>query len=159
MRCSSRSSAGYDDEFGSAIDSLKLTDAQWLSLVAEVDRESSRHRGNKDDRRQHERMPYRNTTYLVATVRGGDGREQRFLVRTHDISETGLGFLHGNFIYPGSSVELVLKHRTYGQTYHTAVVRRCVHYKRHIHQIGIEFDEPIRLDDYLLVQREVKEAS
>lgn len=95
-------------------------------------------------------MSYRNVTHLLATVKGGDGRVQRFRVRTHDLSSSGLGFLHGTFIYPGANVQLVLNHCVHGPTYHDAVVRRCDHCQRHVHRIGVEFDKPIEPEMYLL---------
>lgn len=135
-----------------AVDTLRLTDSEWLSYVAELDREASRHMPNEDGR-QHERMPYRNVAYVTATLKHLDGRHQKFIIRTHDLSESGLGFLHGNFIYPGSPMRVILHHRVHGLSYHDTIVRRCAHYKRHIHQVGVEFEKPINIEDYILTER------
>ncbi len=144
------SSGGNDPD--RPVDSLRLTDTEWLAYVAEMDREAARHIKYESERR-HERMPYRNVVHLLATLHNADGRIQRFMVRTHDISRSGMGFLHGSFIYPGSRIQLILHHRVHGQSYHEGVVRRCEHFKRHIHRIGVEFDKLIELEDYLLTTR------
>ncbi len=142
-------SGGSDSE---AVDTLRLTDSEWLAYVAELDRESSRHLSADTDRR-HERVAYRNVVHLLATLKNQDGRVQKFMVRTHDLSESGMGFLHGSFIYPQSRIQLVLHHRVHGQNYHDGVVRRCEHFKRHIHRVGVEFDKSINLEDYLLATK------
>ena len=144
------SSGGSDGE--RAVDSLRLTDSEWLAYVAELDRESARHIDASTERR-HERVAYRNVVHLLATLHNQDGRTQKFMVRTHDLSESGMGFLHGSFIYPQSRIQLVLHHRMHGQSYHDGIVRRCEHFKRHIHRIGVEFDKPITLEDYLLAAK------
>ena len=131
------------------LDSLRLTESEWRRLVDEIDRESSRHR-NADDGRRHERMPYRNTSQLLATLQHLDGRTQRFLIRPHDLSTSGLGFLHGSFVYTGSRIQVVLVHRSFGAQNIEGTVRRCDLFKRHIHRVGLEFDEEIVLEDFVM---------
>ncbi len=134
-----------------AVDTLRLTNREWRELIDEIDRESSRYI-DKLQLRRDERVAYRNVAHLLATITAADGRIQRFRVRTHDLSASGLGFLHGTFIYPGSKVKLVLNHCVQGPVYIDGVVRRCEHCKRHIHRVGVEFNKPIEAEMFILAE-------
>lgn len=132
------------------IDSLRINDAQWHALLDELDREASVVSGAQSGRRD-ERLPYRNLSILLVTMQFQDGHRQRFRVRTHNISKSGLAFLHGNFVYVGTRAELVLVHRVEGVKKLYSTVRRCEHLTGKIHHIGVEFDLPIEdVGDYLL---------
>ena len=130
-------------------DTLKLTDAEWYACVNEMDRKASRAKVSKDQRR-HERLPYRNSLYVVIVLRNHDDRTQRFRVRTYDLSESGIGFLHGGYIHAGTHVELMMQHSLTGLTKIDATIRSCSHVKKTIHRVGAEFDDLIVLDDFLL---------
>ncbi|MEM9347493.1 MAG: PilZ domain-containing protein [Planctomycetota bacterium] len=133
------------------VDTLRLSDAEWYECVSEMDRESAR---NCQDhtRRARERLPYRNLHHVLITVRNYCGRLQYFQSRPYDLSESGIGFLHGAYMHVGTSIELQLMHRVTGMTKVRATVRGCSHIKNKIHCVGAQFDELIELDDYLLAQ-------
>ena len=133
------------------VDALRLSDAEWYACVSEMDRKSSQSKVEKE-RRRDERLPYRNSTYVIIVLHNFDGRQQHFRVRTYDLSKTGVSFLHGAYIYEQTHVELWMQHRVTGTTRIHATIRSCVHVKRMIHRVSAEFDEPIDLDDYLLAE-------
>lgn len=142
------SSAHLSDE-KIIVDTLRLSDAEWYACVSEMDRNASRSICQKEQRRS-ERVPYRNASNIVIAIHNYDGRRQYFRVRTHDLSEYGISFLHGSYIHVGTHVEMPLLHRECGITNVHATISCCTHVKNTIHRVGAEFDEVINIDDYLL---------
>ncbi len=132
-----------------AIDTLRLDDDEWRALVGELDRITA-NGSSIPERREHERVAYRNSAFVFATIEGPDQQPKRYKIRTHDLSAGGIGFLHGTFIYPGSKVQVVLRHQTQGAVLITGAVRRCDHLTRHIHHVGVQFDELIEPEHFLL---------
>ena len=135
---------------GELIDALRISDAEWQECVKEMDR-----RANSDDdgghpNRAEPRQPYRNITKIIVSIRNYDGRQQHFQVRAYDLSPSGLGFLHGAYIYKDTPAELFMEHRTDGIVRVSAVIKSCVHVKKRIHRVGAQFEQPIELGDYLL---------
>ena len=133
------------------VDSLRLSDAEWYACVSEMDRNASRSNVDKE-RRTFERLPYRNSPYLYLAIHNPDGRHQHFKVRANNLSQSGIGFLHGSYIYSGTYVELLMQHRDLGSTKIGALVRTCTHVKNTIHRVGAEFEKQINLDDFLLAE-------
>lgn len=142
---------GNSPENEEVYDTLKMSDSDWYACVSEMDRRSSRSTGHHEQRR-HERLPYRNSVYVVIAVHNYDDTVQRFKVRTYDLSESGIGFLHGAYIHANTHVELMMEHREIGRIIIDATIRSCSHVKKTIHRVGAEFEKPINLDDFLLAQ-------
>jgi len=67
-------------------------------------------------------------------------------VRCVDISDGGIGFVHGSFLHPGTAclITLVTEARRGLRT--TGKVVNCEHLSAHVHRVGVKFDEPIDLD-------------
>lgn len=129
------------------IDSLRMTDEQWLALADRLDGEAAAHHGRESGRR-HERVAYRNIVRLAIAVEHPSGDRQRYLVRTHDLSASGIGFFHGAYMHVGTRVILLMTHRESGAQCVVGVVRRCAHVSQHIHKVGVEFNEQIVLEEY-----------
>lgn len=131
------------------IDALRISDAKWHELLDQID-QSADATGDKRSARRHERVAYRNMTYMIVSVRQDRVNKQKFLVRTHNISQSGLAYLHGNYMHVGTCIELVMLHQTRGVARVLATVRRCTHLTGTVHHIGVEFDQPLDdLDGYL----------
>lgn len=68
-----------------------------------------------------------------------------FAVRPRDISPSGLGFLHGQFIQPHTPcVMTVIVSRRFGLRVN-GTVAHCDHMQKHVHRVGIEFAERISM--------------
>lgn len=134
---------------GYLVDALRISDAEWYACVQEMDLRSMQRRGI-NEKRQQPRKPYRNIAKIILSVRSYDGLQQQFKVRAYDLSQTGLGFLHGAYVYEGSHVDLLMQHHINGMTRIPATIINCVHVKKRVHQVGARFDEPIDLEDFLM---------
>ena len=130
------------------LDTLRLSESQWRRCVDQLDEDEAQ-KTESVDQRQHKRLPHRDVAYLLMALVHPDGREQHFKVWTHDISRSGLGFLHGTYIHIDRKVCILLKHRSDGWVPLEAEVRRCDYVQDGIYQVGVEFDSLIDTDDFL----------
>jgi CheY-like chemotaxis protein len=129
------------------VDSLRLSEQERLEIIAQLDRQARFGRGS--ERRQEERQHYEDGGGLVVRVQNPGGASVSYLVRARNLSTSGVGFLHGTFLYPGSSCTVRLT-GTKGQPVEVAgKVARCQHVRGRVHEIGVLFRRPIRLGDYL----------
>ncbi|MEM6260290.1 MAG: PilZ domain-containing protein [Planctomycetota bacterium] len=131
------------------LDTLRLSDEEWYDCVSRLDRDAA-HATVSRERRSEERIPYRNLSTLLVTIRSPDGRQLNYRARPYDLSRSGIGFLHGTFIHLGLDIDVHLKHREAGMVNLHAQIRCCFHIRNTIHRIGAQFDSPIDVDDYLL---------
>lgn len=136
---------------GELIDALRISDAEWYACVRQMDLRAMQQNG-ANEKRNEERQPYRNIARIILSIRCYDGRLQQFKVRAYDLSRTGLGFLHGAYVYEGSEAELLMQHHVNGMVRIPATIVSCVHVKKRIHQVGAKFDKPIELADFLMGQ-------
>ncbi|MDX2116758.1 MAG: PilZ domain-containing protein [Planctomycetota bacterium] len=65
------------------------------------------------------------------------------LVVPRDVSDGGLSFLHGVFIYSGTHILIQLKTRDGEQMLVPGKVVRCTHVVGRVHEVGVKFDRPI----------------
>lgn len=131
------------------LDTLRITDRQWIEILDELDRRDAR-QSVKNCRRMSERVSYRKAGYLEAVITSPGGQSKQFRLRTRDLSDDGLGFLFGQFMYLGTRMTLILTHVDTGPLTVQATVRRCDHYERHIHRVGVQFDQPIDASAFIL---------
>lgn len=134
---------------GALVDSLRISDAEWYACVQEMDMRSMGV-NVPFDRRHMKRQPYRNIARIIVSIYTFDGMRQQFKVRAYDLSPTGLGFLHGAYLYNDTPAELLMQHHIHGMTRIPATIVSCVHVKNRIHRVGAKFAEPIELDGYLM---------
>jgi hypothetical protein len=130
------------------IETLRLTPREHEAIMRALEeREAS------DDRRQQrrsERLSYHCPDGLVVRLHQPGRDPMDYLVRPRNLSEGGLGFLHGGFVYPGSIfiVSLVsldgLKVTVPGK-----VVRSSCVFGR-IHDVGVSFDSAISIEDFVI---------
>lgn len=131
------------------VDALRISDAEWHEVVQEMDLRAMAE-SDRENSRAEERHPYRNIAKIIVSIRNYDGRMQQFKVRAYDLSPSGLGFLHGAYIYNNTPAELYLVNRTNGMTRIPAKIVSCIHVKKRIHRVGAKFKEPINLSDFIL---------
>lgn len=129
------------------IDALRLTDRDRESIVESMEQQSQNF-GGKNLRRDM-RIPYTLVKSISITVHHPGGSVIVYQVVPRTISRTGFGILHGNFIYPGTQVELPLT-SVNGQSVRLwGKVVRCRLVRGRVHEVGVRFDRPIKLADYL----------
>lgn len=132
-----------------AIDTLNLSHNDWIVVVEQIKRISAAERPG-DVRRQHARAEALGLLQLVIEVRQPGGTDLRLIARSHDLSAGGLGFIHGMYIYPESPCTCWLRHAAKGLTPINGHIRWCRHISGRIHLSGVQLDEEIRVEDYLI---------
>lgn len=135
-------------ESAPCIDTLRISDAEWRQLADELDREAAD--ANFAAQRAYERVPYRNMIRAVCEVDHPGGNRVKFVVRTRDLSASGVGFFHGQYLHPGSRCTIYLTCSQKGPQKLPGTVRRCEYLDGRVHQIGIQFDNLIEPSHYLL---------
>lgn len=141
-------SGQFFDEQRQAIDALRMTDQDHEALVAELDRSSTNSSGR--DKRRSKRLPYKNVRGLTLELTHPGGSTVRFVVKPRNISRTGLSVLHGGFIHTGTPCIVPLRSLTGKTTLVGAKVVMCRHIRGRVHELGMVFDQPIELTQFVL---------
>ncbi len=124
-------------------ESCRMSDASWRSLVDELDRTATRKSGvTPIDGRRHERVPYRNMPRFAVLVQQPGGNWSGYIVRSRNLSESGVGFFHGSFLHDDARCVVLLRHAD-GKQQIPGRVRRCQHLRGMLYDIGVEFDETV----------------
>ncbi|MCB9845838.1 MAG: response regulator [Phycisphaeraceae bacterium] len=101
-----------------------------------------------DTGRQFVRWSFRNET-IHAKFRQPGGAEMVVRVACRNISKGGMAVLHSAYLHPGSACAVVLPHLIDGPTVVSGVVVRCQHRRGVVHEIGIKFNRPIEVRDFI----------
>lgn len=102
-------------------------------------------------RREFARWPFRKAVVPVLLTHPG-GTQSTLKLACRNISRGGISLLHNGYIYPGSAVRLTLPRSDGGFSDVDGVIKRCVHRRGVLHEIGVAFKRPIHLRDYLILQ-------
>lgn len=128
------------------IDSVRLTRAQFDEILDESQR--SRCQAPSSNRRQKSRQNLTAVAGVLLEIEHPGGAVSRFIVRPRDISQTGMGFMHGGFLYKGSKVTITIVMMDREMIVLRGQVARCRHLKARIHEIGMSFAEPLDFDPF-----------
>lgn len=126
---------------------VKMDDAALFTLMEKIKRreDSTELRA----KRRSKRLRYQQGAILVVLNPDDAKNWGAFRVPTMDLSEGGLGFLHGMYVYPGTRCDILLTTLD-GRTEITpGKVARCEVAQGTTHQIGVQFDEPIDVGRFL----------
>lgn len=138
----------FSDDVQSYIDALRLSAQDQQSLVTEMDRGARTTPGI--DKRKSKRLPYASVQGLILQVTHPGGTTVRFMVKPRNLSRTGLSVLHGGFIHPGTPCVTPLRDLRGEPKPVRGTVVACRHVRGRVHELGIEFDGPIPIHEYVL---------
>jgi len=130
------------------IDSLRISPHEELELLRELSHPDADLVG-VDERRREARRDYLTQAGLIVQIRHPGGSIANYLVRTRNLSTEGIGFVHGSFIYNGTPCIVALKGINGKILAVEGRVVRCRHIRRHFHDIGVKFLQPINLSQFL----------
>lgn len=120
------------------------------SLLDALDATSAR----KTDRdREFSRWPFRGTGVTLELIHPG-GTISTLRVISRNISRGGVSLLHTAFVHPGSSCKVTLPKATGVTATLPGVIRRCEHRGGKLHELGIRFNDPIDLRQFIPLRRE-----
>lgn len=101
-----------------------------------------------DESRQDPRLAYRAGGLIVQMHHPG-GSCVNYLVRPRNLSTSGMGFLHGAFCYSGTPCHLTLHDAQQKRRRLKGRVVRCQLIEGLIHEVGVQFDEPIEIEQFV----------
>jgi len=132
---------------GQWIDTLRMSDQDFQELVEELDGQSSDEAAVQSHRAS--RYQYTRDRFVLLEVIHSTGSVGRFLVRPFDLSKTGISIMHGVFVYDGTPCRIRLRNGEGKVAVLEGKVVRCRYVRRNIHDIGIQFIEPVEIDDFI----------
>lgn len=95
------------------------------------------------DARQFPRVPYRRTAKFILQIENPGGSPAVSVVKSRNLSRTGIGFLHGQFVRPASACGITLL-TIDGQWIRIwGTIVRCRRVSDGVHEVGVKFNQPI----------------
>ena len=104
--------------------------------------------GDSSHRRQSSRLKFRHPSISMEIIQPGGG-QTHITVACRNLSRTGLGFLHSSYVHTGTRVVLTLTHHSAQRVRVAAKVVRCRHVTRTVHDVGVMFETPINIRDFM----------
>lgn len=129
------------------VDALRLSETERQELMAKLDRQSASFRGM--EARLENRLPYAASAGVMLTLNHPGGSVVNYLVRPRNLSRHGVGFLHGNFVHVDSRCQVYLLRLDGQRDPISGTVVRCSHIEGLVHEVGVRFDNPIDLGEFL----------
>ncbi|QOJ01112.1 MAG: response regulator [Phycisphaeraceae bacterium] len=101
-----------------------------------------------DSKRKHVRWPFRKISVEIDLTQPGSSAPVRLSLACRNLSTEGVGLMHNAYVHVGTRVVVHLPRGT-GSVACAGVVRRCVHFRGLIHEVGIQFDKPVSPKEFL----------
>ena len=117
-------------------------------LVTLLQKIEAGEKGKAPIRRDFTRWPFRHATVKVTLVQPSGG-EVHLRLACRNLSRGGISLLHNAFIHPGSAVSVSLPRLAGEAKEIPGVVKRCLHRRGVLHEIGVQFETPIDLREFL----------
>jgi hypothetical protein len=136
------------------VDALRISETEQQSILKELDAADSA--SSAITQRLDKRHTYFVREGLVLEV---EGATARFIVRPRDVSASGIGFLHGSFLHPGRACVVALRTIDGEGVLVSGRVVRCRCVRGRIHDVGMHFDKPIDLDNFVGVRERAAASS
>ena len=133
------------------IDTLAITDDQWMQIVADLDGHAVSRVVRS--RRRHPREPLHEKAALhIVRLQNPEANTETYLLRLRNISAGGIGFLHGQEMCPGTPCTVGIR-TTEGHMVlvvgHVVRTRQLKGQVEPIFEVGIEFNKPIDIHRFV----------
>lgn len=99
-------------------------------------------------RRDFTRWPFRHATVKITLIQPSGGEVQLRLA-CRNLSRGGISLLHNAYVHPGSTVVVSLPRLSGGVKDVAGSIKRCLFRKGVIHELGIQFEDPVDLREHL----------
>ncbi|TVQ63392.1 MAG: response regulator [Phycisphaerales bacterium] len=99
-------------------------------------------------KRVHARWPFLAETVKIELEQPSGGSVQ-LVVACRNISQGGASLLHRAYVHPNTACRISLPHRTHGHAELTGTIMHCQHLTGVVHELGVKFDEPINIKEFL----------
>lgn len=125
------------------VETLRLSRGELTALMEMIRTEAATHEPADVSHRRTERISYHIKCGLLIQVQHPGGSNPIYRVHPMDISEHGLGFLHGQFLFPGTRCNATLQAGDGERLVMSSRVVHCKVLRGLVHHVGIEFDHAV----------------
>jgi PilZ domain len=125
---------------------LPAAEADRLIRAVEYRDENSKTRG----KRKIDRNEFREGALMLIVHPDEPLRRGCFRVIPMNLSTSGIGFLHGAFLYPGTTCDIMLTTLEGKSELIRGQIARCELSKGRIHQVGVRFEVPIEVEHFIM---------
>ncbi len=130
---------------------LWLSQQQWMSVLENTERRAREtHFPETDNQRQSPRLPAAQDARCLIRLDYHADYPGTFLVKLRDVSTTGLGFYSATPFTPKSRCTVALQDGQGHGLVSSASIVWCKSVDEQLHDIGIQFDQPINADWFVL---------
>ncbi len=132
---------------GVCVDTLHMSPKQRQAILQLLDQQAKADSG--PDLRGHPRVPYSKALKFLVEMHHPGGTVVTYLVEACNISQSGAGFLHGSYVHENSACQLMLPMLDGKWTKIAGTAVRCRWVAGKVHQVGVKFDEPIEVAQFI----------
>jgi DNA-binding response OmpR family regulator len=132
------------------IDTIRLSRQERQRVIEQIQRDSRR-MAPSDDRRRL-RVDYQG--HVVVCLKNPDSSQVRYMVTPRNLSAHGLGFIHGQYLHEDRPCDVMMSNLRQQWVRIPARIRSCRHLTKLIHDVGLVFDSPIALEEFVLLTPE-----
>jgi len=138
--------------FHEALDTLPISDQQWVGLLDELTHRAQQSTASESGR-QHDRIatPFDAGMTLVRLIHA-NGRTDTFKVRLRNISQSGIGFVHGLTLPKNTPCLVMILNQEGHAVLISSTIVRCQPVKKialKAFEVGIKFDRHIDPNDFV----------
>jgi hypothetical protein len=129
--------------------SLKLSEDDWANLIQRLEASRDADVSAFSDRRDLDQCRYTMVKRAAIRVQHMDGRASSHVIRTRNISCGGVAILHNVYLHPKTLCHVVLMTRHNEGVGLAASVAWCRHLEGLGHEIGLRFEKPIDVTEFV----------
>ncbi|MEM9418681.1 MAG: PilZ domain-containing protein [Planctomycetota bacterium] len=131
-------------------ESIQLSKSAWNSIVEKLNEHGSRALAKAAPNRDiQDRTRYTIVNRCVIRLKRQGNPASVLQVRTRNLSQGGLAFFGGNYIFPDTPCHVALVDLEGNGQLIAGTVKWCRHIDGNLHECGVEFDERINVEAFL----------
>lgn len=130
--------------FNQPIETIRIDEREKRKLVDALAKSQSQQNGPK----RGVRVPYTPKSVTV-TITNPGGNQVYYSVIPRNLSRRGIGFLHGQFLYPESRCSINLHTREDEDVTIEGTIIRCRHLTGMVHDVAVGFNSPVDLTSFV----------
>jgi hypothetical protein len=125
-----------------------LGEAQWQTILEQVERQCQDVELKCENQRNSPRMPAPGEVHCLVRMDGSCSNNGTYCVKLRNVSATGLGFLTTDVFEPESRCTVVIKNGGGGGLVGVAQVVWCQPVGEELYEVGVRFDNPTDTDQF-----------
>ena len=139
---------------GQPIQTIRLGARDRRRLVESINAKGGR--GTVDSEKRNIRVDFQRND-VIAVITQPNGMVVKHKVVTRNLSRWGIAFVHGQFVYPESGIEMIIPTLDRKAYVIKGSVVRCRHVQGLVHEVAVKFVETIELELFVVLSAEQRE--